>query len=448
MPKKPVRNAFFFYMEDFRNQEQAKGIKFPNGMKDVAIAAADSWKSMDAGKKSKYEERAKRNKEGGKKFTTLGEPYDELERISNENRQMKIREEKDINNIVKLGTMNNTIISEVFYIIDVNFYCRTVDCYVPCEVAICAFNLENGIEKIYHTFVDPVRIPVGYLSDAKASFENHNTPLPPLEYGESDFIRILSRIIDFLKADSDVIPPLFTTQEKMAPVLSFLNQMCDSAAEDPNIFRVYNIHKFYFSLINEIKTPGWDGLPKESLALVQINKDVFEFTKGLACEIHEDTERFYNCCKARVKRLAFIILDHCCQMVGVKLIPGCHVPVNIDIEASATPHGGSTSNVHNISGASMLSGYSGATADSKAAFTPVPITPAPNYAWGGRGSIVSGGASVLSQNDFPALAPLRKPHDKIARPAPKLSAENLSIGRGRGTKVTLAQRVGSMKIGD
>lgn len=42
--KKQPKNAFYFFMVHFRSQQEAKGVKFPGGMKDVAENAAPIWK--------------------------------------------------------------------------------------------------------------------------------------------------------------------------------------------------------------------------------------------------------------------------------------------------------------------------------------------------------------------------------------------------------------------
>lgn len=42
MPKKPPRNAFYFYMIDFKEEQRKKGIHYAN-MKEVADAAGPAW---------------------------------------------------------------------------------------------------------------------------------------------------------------------------------------------------------------------------------------------------------------------------------------------------------------------------------------------------------------------------------------------------------------------
>lgn len=43
MPKQPPRNAFFFYMEKFKREQENRGVRFANGWRDVSVAASPSW---------------------------------------------------------------------------------------------------------------------------------------------------------------------------------------------------------------------------------------------------------------------------------------------------------------------------------------------------------------------------------------------------------------------
>lgn len=43
-PKKQPQNAFFFFMLDYKKKQEAKGVVFPGGLKDVADACSEEWK--------------------------------------------------------------------------------------------------------------------------------------------------------------------------------------------------------------------------------------------------------------------------------------------------------------------------------------------------------------------------------------------------------------------
>jgi len=48
MPKNKGRNAFFFFMVDWRKRAEAQGCKFPNGFKDVQAdpECNEEWQVM------------------------------------------------------------------------------------------------------------------------------------------------------------------------------------------------------------------------------------------------------------------------------------------------------------------------------------------------------------------------------------------------------------------
>lgn len=43
MPKKPPKNAFFFFMLYVKQKEEARGRRFVNGMADVSAVASELW---------------------------------------------------------------------------------------------------------------------------------------------------------------------------------------------------------------------------------------------------------------------------------------------------------------------------------------------------------------------------------------------------------------------
>ena len=44
MPKKPVRNAFYFFMKELEPKLRKEGRVFPNGMADIVPLAHPQWK--------------------------------------------------------------------------------------------------------------------------------------------------------------------------------------------------------------------------------------------------------------------------------------------------------------------------------------------------------------------------------------------------------------------
>lgn len=340
MPKKVVRNAFYFYMMDFKEEQRKKGIIYAN-MKEVADAAGPLWPNVSASVRNKYESKANVEKQKMNvpqhKYTSTGISLAVIEQQQKELQKAEAMERKDIQNLVKLKTINNEIIEQDFFLMDVNEYCQVGKQYIIGEITILRFTLQDGIKDYYHERINPGYIPAGYASDMKLACQTLGLMMPDDE-DKTNYMDILANIIDYLKTSSKgarQLSAIFTMPDKVQPLQDFIYQLCSRASEDESLFRVYNLSTLFFTLINAIKTNETEGFPKESIALMQLKKDTFRYSPGLECKDHSDNKPV-ECTLSRVKRWAFCIMDFCCPIMGLNLIPGKHVPHDFDIESVIT----------------------------------------------------------------------------------------------------------------
>ncbi|CAG5043626.1 unnamed protein product [Parnassius apollo] len=338
MPKKPPRNAFYFFMVDFKEQQRKKGIHYGN-MAEVAEAAGPVWRDAPTSTRAKFEDMAKKAKQKYNvpemKYTSTGISLAELEQQEREAREAQEAELEDIKNLVTLNFVKGSICTEDFYLMDVNFYCKAGTHYIIGESTVLRFNLKDGIKDNYHEIINPGSIPTGYAHDVKLGSQELGLEMPDESVPRSNYIQILATIIDYLKqkdSHSNILPPIFTMPDKVLPVQDFFLQMCSRAAEDESLFRIYKLDTLFYHLINAIKTRGNEGFPKESLALTQLKKDLFRYTPGLGCEHHEEADKSVECTLSKVKRLAFTILDSCCPIAGIDVVPGKHLPFDYDMD--------------------------------------------------------------------------------------------------------------------
>ncbi|XP_063828800.1 protein maelstrom homolog isoform X1 [Ostrinia nubilalis] len=342
MPKRQVRNAFYFYMIDFREQQKKIGIQYGN-IREVSEAAGPSWREAPPNVRAKFEEMARQEKlkrnVPDQKFTSTGIPFSEIERQERELREAEEAEREYINNIVKLKSFNSEIIHEYFYVMDVNYYCKFNSDYLIGECTALRFNVKNGIKDQFHTMINPGPIPVGYAYDVKLGAQELGLDMPDaITYKTLPYIDTLAIIVDYLKhglpTSSKTVPPIYTMPERVQPVLNFILQMCAKTGEDDGMFRVYKLDTLFYTLLNGIKNRGDEGFPRESLALAQLKKDPFRYTPGLGCRHHEDIDKAAECTTSRVKRWAYTIMDSCCPVVGVDMLPSKHVPGDFDLDVS------------------------------------------------------------------------------------------------------------------
>nr|XP_034833051.1 protein maelstrom homolog [Maniola hyperantus] len=337
MPKKPSRNAYYYFMLEFKEEQRKKGIHYAN-MNEVSAAAGPIYQDAPPAVRKKFEEIAKREKQKilpDNKYTSQGVPIAVIDRRENETKKAAENERNDIMNMVTNKGLGHTVINLDIFVMDINCYCKTNEDYIVGEFAVLHFTIEHGIVEVYHTMINPSNIPMGYTADIKAGRLELGLDMPDESKPRTDYISLLATTIDYLKKNlakkEKKIPALFTMPDKVAQVTNFIQQMCRRAGEDDTIFRVYQLDKLFVTLTNYVRTSESDGFPKESLALDLLKKDLFKYTPGLACQHHETIDKPMDCCLSRVKRWAYTILDTVCPVIGIPAEPGKHLPADFDL---------------------------------------------------------------------------------------------------------------------
>lgn len=345
--KKQQRNAFYYFMVHFRSVEEAKGVKFQDGWKDVADKAGPMWKNMKPNEKWIYEEEARKARGQDKnnlecKFTSLGKSLAEIQREKLEADEQNSRMTREIEITVRSLDRSTSLPAYSFHLIHVNYYCRQENgMYTPCELALSEFNLMDGVRKVYHTLINPGNIPLGYKYEAeRRSADTHQIPVPPEEFGgETDYVKILRTIKQFLMGPGGTnfsVPPLYTQPDCEDVVKNFLYKLEESVRTGHTIesdtFRVYPLPKLFFELRNACVSDKSEagGFPVYSIAERELERDIFNFTQGISCKFHDRTDAVQYCSLSFVRRWGFIILDHCCKDLGIELMPGQHCPRHAD----------------------------------------------------------------------------------------------------------------------
>jgi len=334
-------------MLQFRSQEEAKGARFPGGLKEVAEKAAPIWNRLTPNEKWIYEEEARKGKEEARfnlenKYTSQGKSYAEVEREKNEVIQRLNKMNCEIETTVRSLDYCSSLQTFQFYLIHVNYFCRQENgMFTPCEIALAEFNFLEGNKRVYHTLINPGTIPLGYKYEAAThSQQTHRIPVPPEEFGgETEYVKILYDIKQFLLGTPGSVldvPPLYTLPNCEDAVKNILWRLGESESGDlnaPSMFRVYTLPKLFYELRNACvpDKPGAVGFPVFSLAECELEKDVFNFTKGISCVFHEGSDAMPHCSLSCVRRWGYIIMDHCCKDLGIQLVPGQHCPRQADI---------------------------------------------------------------------------------------------------------------------
>ncbi|XP_012542235.1 protein maelstrom 2 [Monomorium pharaonis] len=344
MPKNKGRNAFFFFMVDWRKRAEAEGHKFPNGLKDVQQDpnCNEEWRSLTKQEKGPYEARAKQDKissqiSSKEKKTSYGESLRLLELKEKEAEMFIKNMQENIKLMIDSAVNLNFLPQLKFCFVHVNhFFTKIVNNtaeYFPAEYAFGIFSLENGIEDVYHVIVS-AEIPLGYRREAlEQSQESHNIPV---EYpgGETDFAVMYEKLEKFLESRKlvDQYPYLYTTRHFKNKVQSLIAKLCDAAEQDKNQFIIYEMESLFEHLANECYKKRPDRLLKHIPIYAEnvFTQLTYIFEKGFECHLHKyidgGTE---TCSKSVLHQWAWILCEEFCKPLEIDMKPGIHCPYKL-----------------------------------------------------------------------------------------------------------------------
>nr|XP_012217533.1 PREDICTED: protein maelstrom homolog isoform X1 [Linepithema humile] len=345
MPKKKSKNAFFFFMSDWKKRAEAEGREFPNGFKDVQ-ADPDcnaEWQSLTKQQKGPYEAMAKKDKiasqiSNADKKTTYGESINMLDEKEKEQRKLMKNMQENIKLAIDSAVKLNILPKLKFCFVHVNWFFSTIVdnniTYFPAEYAIGVFSLENGIEDVHHVIVS-AKIPLGFRREAlETSQTTHNIPV---EYpgGETDFATMYRKLVDFLEPRKTLnkYPPLYTTNNCMGAVQSLLTRLTNAAQKDSEQFKVYELESLFIHLANEAYKKRTDREIKYIPAYAKhiFTRFTYIFESGFECSFHKFTDGGCKCCSQSVlQQWAWTLCEEFCKPLEVIMRPKTHYPIKPD----------------------------------------------------------------------------------------------------------------------
>uniref|UniRef100_A0A182NCG6 HMG box domain-containing protein n=1 Tax=Anopheles dirus TaxID=7168 RepID=A0A182NCG6_9DIPT len=336
----PKKNAFFYFMIEYKTKEEAKGRSF-RGLEQVTPLAGAIWSTMNAAQREPYVRMAKTggNKtEVQDKLTNLGIPFSRVDAERREKESKTLMLKTLTTELVEKSFQNNELESQNFYFISFAYFCLTSNgTYIPAEVGVVRYSLECGVKDKLHLFINPGTLPLGMAFEAQLhSDEDHQLPIPPNAMGESDFDKIAMTLLAFLLQDGEM-PLLFTDHDDVAKVESMLLDVLEERAEGMRLY-VCPLAELFFQL----KKRGQQDLlerstfPSVHIAQQIITRDVYDYTKGISCEYHEHRDNVKYCALSRCIRWAYVISDNCCADMSIAMEPGKHLPLSADTSHNAT----------------------------------------------------------------------------------------------------------------
>ncbi|EDS30325.1 maelstrom [Culex quinquefasciatus] len=344
MPKKnkpAAKGPFYFFMMEFKEQEEAAGYRF-SGLAEVTEKAGPHWEKLAPHEREPYNQRAKQNKANpkeaggyGERYTAQGKPFSQVQAEAAKRRQLEEQIQKRIVEMIQTASANNALGELEVYFVSCNYFCVSLSGeYVPAELAIIKYSLNDGVMDSLNVLINPTDLPLGMALDAKThSSSTHQLPVPPDALGEANYEKILRQILKFFKntSGSKVVPPIFTWNKDIPMVDSILRGILEATDLDYVKFSILPLIDFFYNLKLATEDYGLDikTFPSIHLAKALLEKDVYAYTAGIACDVHEQLNNQVACALSRVVRWAYVISDSCCLDVGIEMEKGRHLPHNM-----------------------------------------------------------------------------------------------------------------------
>lgn len=242
--------------------------------------------------------------------------------------------DRAISEMIQIGMRKNMLEKLEMFFISVNYFCKTQQSdYVPAEMAIIRYSLENGILGQFHELINPARLPLGLTHEASEySEETHALPLPPNALGETDFRVILKKLLAFTGYNKPrKLFPFVTEAREVTAIESVLTQL-NRESNAKYQFLVIPLEEFFLHLKRGTEKYGLDIsiFPDKVIADMLLRNDAYEYSSGIACDFHDQTGNPKFCALSKAIRWTYIISNNCCPDLSIELIPGCHLPTHAE----------------------------------------------------------------------------------------------------------------------
>jgi len=232
---------------------------------------------------------------------------------------------------------------------------------LPAEVGLVQMSVLNGVTERYNQMVNPGQLPVGYKADARINSEKYHQIWLDNELLSDSYNAIVENLRGALTVGKDCesyageeadfeymcghdnvpfsaaassakrlkLVPVYVMPADKDRTVRGLRWLCKKAKVDYE-FAVYDLAFFFWKLIESAPYE----LPKKlslNLAEAELKRDVFLYVNGVSCQHHTEIESC-ACAGAKASRLAFILCDFGCQLLGQRPVEGRHVPNGIDVD--------------------------------------------------------------------------------------------------------------------
>ncbi|XP_043491498.1 protein maelstrom-like [Polistes fuscatus] len=324
--KQKKRNAFYYFMLDWRNKAEKSGVFFTS-LKEVQNSpeCSEAWQNLSSYEKQHYNDLAKKTKPSNNyKLNCLGEPIEFVKQKEHELAEFNRVMRNYISNTINDNLRNKKLNKVKFYFLHFNWLYITNDrIYVPVEYAIGEFTLQDGITRFHHKILN-IKPKIGYAWQSTETSRNSHKILPEFSGGEKDFRRLYFEFIDFLNPGkiNNEYPPLFVTRKIYDGVPSFLDQLAN-AADCTNTFIIYSIELLFTALRNAALDRRGINAISETVGEREFGTEKYAYEKNIECSYHENIDGGSQFCSlSLIRQWSYIICDYSCDGLGIEYRPG------------------------------------------------------------------------------------------------------------------------------
>ncbi|XP_033641515.1 protein maelstrom homolog [Asterias rubens] len=333
--KKKQCNGFYMYMMD-----KKRGFEIECGkdltMPEMVSLAHPGWKYLSDEERLKYNVRAKSYSQqekrhnlqaGAGKMDCTGQLINERVDFLALNDRRRSDERRKL---IEKWPVENAVCMEKFHLISFETLCELPDeqGYLPCEISCVSYSLYAGIIDVYHQYVDPGRLPIGYryLCQSKSD-ETNKIPVSNFELATANYRQIWIELCDFLNPQQhSVFPPVFCQFQRRNEVEGCLRWLSDHAGVPNRLSKVYEVEVLLCELfVHMSATP-----PSHSAATDLLTTTAFDYDAGTRCKYHEDNEVPMDyCALGKTKKNCFCISDALASLYNIELTSS-HLPERQD----------------------------------------------------------------------------------------------------------------------
>lgn len=323
--KKAQQNAFYYYMIHLMDELKRTGYNFPNGLTDVVPIAGPKWKKLSNFEKAPYEEQARKAKNkknvnsSTKKDTRLDctgmliserlEPVEEL---------IKRYQEQEQQITSKWAFQpESELLNTKFCFINFQTMCKTLnDEYLPLEVAVIEYSMNDGITKEFQQFINAGEIPVGYRYEAQLhSNSTHKIPVENFELAQSNYHELWLKLISFAEGAE-----FFCLSKDFKEMEFCLNWIHQQSGIDRDPIKLYALEKLVMDLFKFARHP----VAKYQI-LDMLTTTAFDYEPHTRCTWHEE-KGIIHCSLAIIRRFAYAMSDSLTNVYDFNLTAH-HLPV-------------------------------------------------------------------------------------------------------------------------